>query len=389
MKILILLPESPYPWASTASRYYGPLLRALDASGHEISVLYLRTRSRGPEEPASYFAETNIAFTSIDPPEPSALLERKLRSAWRADWELSASQFGRTARSLAQRGVDVIFAEHLSTGRAVEGFRNVVCSVQCLRHVDLQAGNSLTDRRRSLIARRAERMTIDRIGRIRVVTRRLADLTRALAPAARVSVVPLCIDAGLYDPVGPPRQPAIGFIGSMFWEPSRAAARRFVSRIVPLIRQEMPGVRCLVAGWDASRYLREECEIAGVEIIEDVRDPRVVFEQLSVLVNAATVGTGMKVKVLEAMAYGVPVVANAEGAEGLEWDREAPISHAEHDAQIAAAAVALARDCERRRAIAAAGRACVERSFAPAVVAPRLVIELRNLLAPERCLQIV
>jgi glycosyltransferase involved in cell wall biosynthesis len=87
--------------------------------------------------------------------------------------------------------------------------------------------------------------------------------------------------------------------------------------------------------------------------------------------------------VLEAMAYGVPVVASTPGAEGLEWDREAPVALADRDEDIAAAGVALIRDCERRRAIARAGRACVARSFSPSAVAPQLVRELYKLVAAE------
>jgi glycosyltransferase involved in cell wall biosynthesis len=380
VKTLVLLPESPFPWANTASRYYGPLLKGLDALGHEVSALYVRG-GRGSDEPAGYFDGTSIHFTAVDPPEPRPALERKLRSAWRSEWELAASTFGRQARLLADRGVNVVLAEHPSTARAVEGFRNAVCSVHCLRHVDLRAGTSLTDRRHSIIVRRAERTTLARIGRARVVSHRLANLTRSLAPGIRVSVVPLCIDATLYEPVQPPRVPTVGFIGSMFWGPSRAAARRFVTRVVPRIRRALPTVQFIVAGWDAKRYIGAEATEAGVELVENFSDPRQVFSRLTVLVNVPPIGTGMKVKVLEAMAYGVPVVANMDGAEGLEWVNDAPVSPVNGDEEIAAAVVALLRDTERRKVLSTAGRACVERSFSPTAVASRLASELMRLVA--------
>lgn len=382
MKILVLLPESPFPWASTASRYYGPVLKALDALDHEVSVLYVGNGVRGSHRPAGYFENTSIEFTAVDAPVARAPLERKIRSAWRSEWELAASDFGRQARRLASRGVNVVLAEHPSTARAVEGFRNAVCSLQCLRHVDLQVGRSLASRRRGLQARRAERITLERIGRVRVVSRRLADLTRALAPGARVAVVPLCLDTALYEPVAPPPVSTIGFIGSMFWEPSRGAAQRFIKRIVPRIRREMPDARFVVAGWDATRYLEVDAAEAGVELVDDFPDARAAFSRLSVMVNVPPVGTGMKVKVLESMAYGVPVVANEDGAEGLDWIDRPPICQAEDDDQIATAAMRLAGDSQERGRLAAAGRACVEQAFSPTVVASRLVNELARLVAP-------
>jgi glycosyltransferase involved in cell wall biosynthesis len=382
MKILVLLPESPFPWASTASRYYGPMLKALDLLGHEVSVLYVANGVRGSHQPARYFEGTSIAFTAVDPPAARPPLERKIRSAWRSEWELAASDFGRQARHLASRGVNVVLAEHPSTARAVEGLRNAVCSLQCLRHVDLQSGGSLANRRRSVQTRRAERTTLERTGRVRVVSRRLADLTRALVPGARISVVPLCLDATLYEPVAPAPVPTIGFIGSMFWEPSRAAARRFVKRIVPRIRREMGEARFVVAGWDATRYLAADAAEAGVELVENFSDAREAFSRLSVLVNAPPVGTGMKVKVLEAMAYGVPVVANDDGAEGLEWIDRSPVCLANDDDQIATAAMRLAGDPQECERLATAGRECVEHAFAPAAVASRLVTELMRLVTP-------
>jgi glycosyltransferase involved in cell wall biosynthesis len=197
-----------------------------------------------------------------------------------------------------------------------------------------------------------------------------------------VSVVPLCLDARLYEPVAPAPVPTIGFIGSMFWEPSRAAARRFVKRIAPRIRREMGEARFVVAGWEATRYLAADAAEAGVELVDDFPDPREAFSRLSVLVNVPPVGTGMKVKVLEAMAYGVPVVANDEGAEGLEWIDRPPVCQANDDDQIAAEAMRLALNPQERERVAVAGRACVEQAFSPTAVASRLVKELVRLVTP-------
>ena len=100
------------------------------------------------------------------------------------------------------------------------------------------------------------------------------------------------------------------------------------------------------------------------------------------LVNVPPVGTGMKVKVLEAMAYGVPVVANDDGAEGLDWTDRPPVCRANDDDEIATAAMRLAGDPQECRRLAAAGRACVEQAFSPAAVASHLVKELVRLVAP-------
>jgi glycosyltransferase involved in cell wall biosynthesis len=159
----------------------------------------------------------------------------------------------------------------------------------------------------------------------------------------------------------------------MFWPPSRRAARHFVTRIVPRIRAQRPDVRFLVGGWQAERYLREYVRDSDIEILDSFPDPAQAFARLSVLVYAPPVGTGMKVKVLEAMAYGVPAVVNGEGFEGLDADPDPPVHLAHSDEEISQHVLNLLADTHARERAIADGRRCIERSFSPQVVTQALV----------------
>lgn len=370
MKILVLLPDSPDPWSNTAGRYYGPMLKTLAAMGAEVTVLAIRRRRDGGDE-LGYFAGTDLHIRLFDPPPARPLLERKLRSLWRSGWELAVSDFGRAAREEAARDYDAILAEDPATARAVEDDPRTVLSLLYLRHIDLTPGE---DRelggswRERLQARRAELSTCRRVPVIRVLTRRLADLLRAEHVRGKIQVVPLCIDPALYTPLPAPAVPTVGVLGSMFWPPSRRAARHFVERIVPRLRAAQPGVHFLVGGWQAGRYLGDCAREGDVEVLDSFASPADAFARLSVLVYAPPVGTGMKVKVLEAMAYGVPAVVNAEGFEGLDADPSPGVRLAHSDDEIVARALEILADPQARRVAAEHGRDCIERSFSPAVV---------------------
>jgi glycosyltransferase involved in cell wall biosynthesis len=380
MKILVLLPASPSPWAHAAARYYGPVLKALDHLGHRLTVIAVRSHP-GTGDDLDYFEGTAIRFRFYDPPTPRPLLERKLRSGWRSGWELLASDFGRAARLEAQQNYDAILAEDISTARTVEGLPRVVLSLLCLRFADLTSmGETPTyaQRLRILQTRRAERTTIEGVRTVRVLSRRLEALTKHLVPNVRTFVVPLCIDLALYEPVCAPRTPTVGVVGSMFWEPSRAAATHFIVDLVPRLRRRLPDLRFLVAGWQAERYLGATAKEAGVEVMGDFLDPREVFQRLSALVYAPPVGTGMKVKVLEAMAYGVPAVVNSEGFEGLEADSSPPVCLADSDDAIVESVLDLVGNREKRKAVAEEGRRCLARSFSPPIIAEALAYHLAH-----------
>ena len=359
------------------------MLKTLDALGHQVTAFAIRNDAQTEEEANRYFGRTGITLTFFDQPPPKPFLLRKARSLWRSGWELSASEFGREARQEAARDYDVVLAEQISTARAVEGIPRVVCSLYCLRHVDMGAihrDRSWVRKFRQWQVQREECSTIAQVGRVRALSQRLEDLTKRLVPGTKTCVVPLCLDPALYEPVAEPSVCTVGLIGSMFWEPSRAAAIHFMTDIVPRLRRKRPDVKFLVAGWRAQSYLSTLARETGVELIDSFPHPREIFQRLSILVYAPPVATGMKVKVLEAMAYGVPMVVNAEGFEGLEADPEPAAHLANTDDEIVDAVLELLSDPAKRRRAVERGRACLARSFSPEVTIRALVDRVSTMI---------
>lgn len=374
MNILVLLPDAPDPWSNTVGRYFGPMLRGLAAQGCRLTVLSVRPPAANGTGMA-YFDGAPIDFRFFPPPAPRPLLERKLRSLWRSGWELAQSDFGGAARMEAGRDYDAILAEMPETARAVEDDPRTLLSLHHFRFMDLaRAAGDHEDRARERVqARRAELSTTRRVRRIRATSSRLERCCREHGVSAPIEVVPICVDPALYEPITPPAVPTVGVLGSMFWAPSRNAARHFVEQLAPRIRAAVPGVRFVVGGWQAQRFVGPLVRDADVEILDSFPDPRAAFARLSVLLYAPPIGTGMKVKVLEAMAFGVPCVVNPEGFEGLDADPEPAVRLGHTDDDLVAHTVELLRDAGLHRRAAAAGRACIERSFSPPVVVGRMV----------------
>jgi glycosyltransferase involved in cell wall biosynthesis len=350
------------------------LLKALDALGHDLTVLATDGVRRGVAEPDGYFTGTRIKFKFFGYPVAVAFFERKMRSLWRPGWELSLTDFGDAARREAQEPYDVILAENPETARIVENDPRTILSLLCLRHVDLipcgDERESWSERFERMQASRVELSTCRRVNRIRVLSRRLEQI---LSPIRGVETpVPLCLDMALYKRVSPPQVPTVGVLGSMFWKPSKSAALRFIHRIVPSIRKARPDARYLVGGWKAKAVLGPHISDEDIEILDSFSDPREAFSRLTVLVYAPPIGTGMKVKILEAMAFGVPVVTNEEGFEGLEADSNPGVRLARTDEEIVAAVVDLLADAVARQRLIEDGLACLARTFSPMATAKQL-----------------
>jgi polysaccharide biosynthesis protein PslH len=374
MRLLALLPESPGPWANTPARYWAPMLREMDRDGVSVRVLAVAGESAA-ERDLSYFDGTRIRFSLFERPKARPFLERKTRSLIRPGWELAVSDFGEAARKECSGRYDAVLAETPSTARAVEAHTSTVLSLHYLQFLDLApngGSESLAERVSRIQSRRAELHACRRAGKLRVLSSRLRRLLAEHGVQRETSIVPLCVDPDLYETIVPPATPTVGVLGSMFWAPSRRAAITFLGEIAPRVRAAVKGVSFIVGGWRAREFLADHVKDSDVLLLDSFPAPRDAFTRLSVMVYMPPIGTGMKVKVLEAMAYGVPVVTNEDGCEGLDADPDAPVLRASSNEEAAELVVELLRDEARRRRIAREGRACVERTFSPKPVTKQL-----------------
>ena len=196
--------------------------------------------------------------------------------------------------------------------------------------------------------------------------RRLA----ALAPGANIDWIPTGVDIDYFSPAATLERPAhLVFSGSMDWHPNEDGVRYFVGEILPLIRAEIPGATFSVVGRNPSAELRAISAAAGVEVTGTLDDIRPAMAQASVCVVPLRAGSGTRLKIFEALAMGKAVVSTTLGAEGLEMESGRHFVAADGARAFADAVVALVRDDDRRRRIAAAGRALVEARYSWAQVA--------------------
>lgn len=114
-------------------------------------------------------------------------------------------------------------------------------------------------------------------------------------------------------------EPMILYFGTLSWQPNLQGLEHFLRTVFPLVRQRMPEVRLVIAGKGAPSWLRQMARrTAGVEFLGLVADAESLYRRGRLFVEASPTGGGTRLKVLNALARGLPVVASLEGAEGLD-----------------------------------------------------------------------
>jgi glycosyltransferase involved in cell wall biosynthesis len=139
-----------------------------------------------------------------------------------------------------------------------------------------------------------------------------------------------------------------------------------LERLYPEIKRRVPQARFRIVGWDALSALRRYADLPDLEIIENVPDAKPFFHDASVLLYAPGRGSGMKIKILEAMALGAPVVTTSEGVEGLPAEDNVHAGIADDDQGLIERTVALLTDPNRQNRQRRAARELVESYCSPA-----------------------
>jgi glycosyltransferase involved in cell wall biosynthesis len=145
-------------------------------------------------------------------------------------------------------------------------------------------------------------------------------LARQISSGTAVHVIPNGVDTVYFSPEVVPLErtaPTVIFTGDMSYFPNQEAVAYFARNVLPLIRVSNPDVRFLIVGRNPSQEVLRLRRIDGVTVTGFVPDVRTYLAKAHVAVAPFTIAAGIQNKILEAMAYGLPVVATSRAAQGL------------------------------------------------------------------------
>lgn len=140
------------------------------------------------------------------------------------------------------------------------------------------------------------------------------------APQLPVSVIPPSIDFDYLnrEKTEPKKEPLVLMCGYFADKSNHDAAIWFMEKVWPLIEKSQPAASCLFIGEGASHAMQQVAKVSErINIAGAVNDLRPYREQASVFINPMRLGSGLRIKVLEAMGTGLPVVSTALGAAGM------------------------------------------------------------------------
>jgi GT2 family glycosyltransferase len=193
------------------------------------------------------------------------------------------------------------------------------------------------------------------------------------------------IEAGSFTlPAGARESDTMLFLGSFRHVPNVTGLEWFIRRVLPQILALRPDARLIVVGSDPPPRDVFAKAVSAVELIGFVEDIRTELAKRALFVCPILSGSGVRVKLLEAFASGIPVVSTTTGAEGFARKDGEFCALADDPGEFAAKAAAILSCPEQARAMTQRARAEVETNWDIAVLTRRLERSYREVLREKR-----
>jgi glycosyltransferase involved in cell wall biosynthesis len=353
MRILVLANKFPYPAKDGGSIATLTLARSLAGAGHAVSVMAMNT-SKHYCDPDGVPGELSklIRFISV-PVDTSIRPGRLVMNYFFGKLPYNAERFFnrefrfRLQRLLKEESFDIVqmeglyLAPYIGDIRALSAAR-VVMRAHNIEHEIWERSAAVQSGLRkfyfSHLASRIRAMEINYANQYDAmvpITERDALRLKELGCIIPVHVTPTGVDAVQYAPdPAAMRFPSVFHIGALDWIPNQEGLNWFFAEVWPKVLEKMPELVFYLAGRNAPADYRESRQ-PNVVYAGEVSDAHKFIRSGAVMVVPLLSGSGMRIKIIEAMALGKAVVTTSIGTEGISTTHGSDILVADDAASFA------------------------------------------------------
>ena len=392
MRILLLTPQRPYPpHQGTTLRNFN-LVKEL-AKRHTVCVLTFLEPDQNSHDSGPLLDLCEWVETALVPQRSTGLRLRQMLTTRRPDMSLrlwSPELNARLAVRLREQPFDVVeiegieMAPYLPTLEAAQPRPLIIYDAHNAEWI-LQKRAFMADLKNPARwpaaayswvqwhrLRRYEADLLHRVDHTVAMSHPDKVALRDVAPDVPITVVPNGVDLATYGEFDEPIYYDLLFTGKMDFRPNIDAVLWFGRYVLPLILAQRPGITFAIVGQRPHPRLDVLRDIPGVTITGYVDDVRPYLAGATVYVAPLRVGGGTRLKLLEAMAMGKPIVSTTVGAEGFPVVNGQELVLADEPDSFAREVLNLLENPARRARLAATGRAFAQANYGWDALIPQL-----------------
>ncbi len=339
MKILILTNKLPYPPKDGGSIASLNMLTGLRDSGNQMTCLSINTSKHSfPIDKIPHSLAETIRFIGIDCDSSikpvrlilNLILSREPYIAQRFNFSKFRNQL---STLLQQETFDLIQLEGPYTGYYLNEIRKFSKAPVALRahNVEHLIWGKKAFNERSPLKHWYLKNMASRLKRFELKILNQSDYLISISPTDETYfrdqgftgptlTVPTGFSISDYPPTPLPAESTIFFIGALDWLPNQEGLLWFLDKVYDELLKTVPQLTFHVAGRNAPDTFIEKLQRPGLIYHGEVEDSRKFMQSYRVMVVPLLTGSGIRIKILEGMALGRPVVTTQVGIEGIPAD---------------------------------------------------------------------
>lgn len=338
MKILILCNKSPWPKREGGPIAMFAMISGLIQAGHSVKVLAANTIKYTVDQdtiPADFKAKTQIEFVDIDlsVTVPGALFNFFSGKSYHVTRFHTKAFAQKITDILRKDSYDIIQLETLQMATYLDVLRKyskapVVLRAHNIEHKIWQriAENCPNPFKRFYLnhlyqsLRRFEIGILNKMDGIIAITPVDARNLDRLSHSTNIISIPFGINLeSLSESPVQPEEASLFHIGSMNWYPNEESIKWLISEVWPSVTKKLPGIELHLAG----RYMPDwllKLTVPRIIVDGEVPDVWEYMQKYSIMVVPLFSGSGIRIKIVEAMAAGKAIITTAIGAEGINYE---------------------------------------------------------------------
>lgn len=410
LKILVLEHLFPMPPDSGGKIKSLCTIRSL-ASAHTVQVLsYVRTETEQEHVPKLKSICDNVDTVSFSRSRPAdaacAVKSALLGKSYIVTRDFRREMLERFRQAVQKFQPDVVHVDHLQMAQFVD-FDSSYLTVLDQHNVEHIIVKRISETSTNALLRAYARLEWPKLKKFERDACRRSNLVLAVSdqdakelrnlmlPGAHrqenatvppVETVPIGVDFDSIPLVErDPNSKDILFLGTMYWPPNIDCVLYFYREILPMIKQKLPECTFTIAGQKPPRAVQDLARDPAVRVTGYVKDPRDVAAKCGVFVVPLRSGSGVRVKILDALAMGLPVVSTSIGAEGLAVKNGEHLLIADDAESFAEAVTTILNNKEVAQNLGLRGRELVRQEYSWQVVEKRLLDVYESHLYKIRC----
>lgn len=390
MRCLVLCNKVPFPPRDGSSVAIASNVRGLERAGVTVDVVALNTVKHRVRRPRAEGLGPAVTLDSVDAdttPTPIGAAANLLRgSSYLVSRFDQRAMHRRLDALLATRDYDLAVIEGLSMMHYAERLRAAGARVVLRAHnVEHQIWERVARQEPNPLKRCYLREQARRLARFEEAAARRVDLIAAISEedaawfahrSEHVHVMPCGHEVAPLNGAGYGPSDAY-HLGSMDWIPNIDGVRWFLKAVWPKVRAQDAGAMFHLAGRQ-SDDLVDRNGIPGVCVHGEVDDAAAFLRDRGILVVPLRSGSGTRIKIIEAMAHGKPIVSTAIGAEGIPLTSGRDAMLVDDEAGFARALVDLMRSPEKRHALGTSAWRLARERFDESAIAGRFLAALES-----------